>query len=202
MTIAEEHIVGAPSLLPFFQTQTGSAYITLGAAVLAGCTVAVGFVEFLPGRVTLWALGAVGAVTVLLHTVAGHADASSPLRLVHLVEQWLHMLAVGVWIGGLVWLLLALRPKEGRDRDRTVRDFSRMAGYALGVVLLTGLLRATTEIGSLHDLFSTSYGHALLIKVALVLAIIALAALNRYRHVPALGGGAPGPARPAANGPR
>jgi copper transport protein len=96
------------------------------------------------------------------------------------------MVAVGAWIGGLVWLLLALRQKDGLDRSQAVRVFSRMAGYTLGVVVVTGLLRAFTEVGSLHDLIGTSYGRTLLVKVGLVCVIACLGALNHYRHVPAL----------------
>ncbi len=113
MAIAEQHIVGAPSLLPLLQTQTGQAYLILGGVVLGACSAAVVLLELYPGRATLWGIGVVGAVAMLVHAQAGHADADSPWRLVHLLEQWLHMVAVGAWVGGLVWLLLALREKDG-----------------------------------------------------------------------------------------
>ena len=190
MALAEQHIVGAPSLLPLLQTHTGQAYLILGAVVLGVCGAAVVLVELYPRRVTLWGIGAAGALAMLVHAQAGHANAGSPLRPVHLLEQWVHMVAVGAWIGGLVWLLLALRQKDGPDRSQAIRVYSRMAGYSLGVVVVTGLLRAFTEVGSLHALVATSYGHVLLVKVGLVCVIVCLAAFNRYRYVPALGLGA------------
>jgi copper transport protein len=189
MALTEQHIVGAPSLLPFLQTQTGRAYLVLGGVVLGACSLAVVMLELYPHRATLWGIGAVGALAMFVHAQAGHGNAGSSLRPLHLLEQWLHMVAVGAWIGGLVWLLLALRDKDGLDRDQATRVFSRMAGYGLAVVVLTGLLRAYTEVGSFHALLTTSYGDALLIKVGLVCAIVGLAALNRYRNVPALGMG-------------
>jgi copper transport protein len=190
MALAEQHIVGAPSLLPFCQTQTGQAYLILGGVVLGACSVAVVLLELYPRRATLWGIGAVGALAMLVHAQAGHGNAGSAWRPFHLLEQWAHMVAVGAWIGGLVWLLLALREKDGLDRSYAIRAFSRMAAYGLGVVVITGLLRAFTEVGSFHALVTTSYGDALLIKLGLVCVIVGLAALNRYRYVPALGLGA------------
>jgi copper transport protein len=157
--------------------------------VLGACSLAVVMLELYPHRATLWGIGAAGALAMFAHAQAGHGNAGSSLRPLHLLEQWLHMVAVGAWIGGLVWLLLALRDKDGLDRGQATRVFSRMAGYGLAVVVLTGLLRAYTEVGSFHALVSTSYGDALLIKVGLVCVIVCLAALNRYRYVPALGMG-------------
>jgi copper transport protein len=187
MALTEQHIVGAPSLLPFLQTQTGRAYLILGGVVLGACSLAVVLLGLYPRRATLWGIGAVGAAAMFVHAQAGHGNASSSLRPLHLFEQWLHMVAVGAWIGGLVWLLLALRDRDGLDRSQAVRTFSRMAGYGLAVVVITGLLRAYTEVGSFHALLTTSYGDALLIKVGLACLIVGLAALNRYRFVPALG---------------
>ena len=194
MTLAEEHIVGAPSLIPFFETQAGAAYVTLGTLVLAVCLAAVVLLDVWPNRVTLWALGVAAALALGAHAVAGHADAASPFRPLHIAEQWLHMLAVGVWIGGLVWLLVALRGTEDFDRPAAVRAFSRLATYALAIVVATGLLRAVTEVGSVRDLLATSYGRVLLVKIVLVCVIALLAALNHYRHVPAIGAGT-GPLR-------
>jgi copper transport protein len=75
------------------------------------------------------------------------------------------------------------------ERVLAVRRFSAMATVALGVVVLTGLVRAVTEVGSWHALLSTSFGRTLLIKLALVAGLIALGAVNRFRIVPALRAG-------------
>jgi copper transport protein len=184
MTMTERSIIGAPSLLPLFETAEGRALLYLGAA-LAVCLVAVGLVDVWPGRATLYGLGAAAAAAMLVHVKAGHADAVAP-RLVNLAAQWIHIMAVGVWIGGLAWLLLGIRFDERIDRPSAVTRFSTMAGICLGVVLATGALRALAEIGSPGDLLTTSYGTTLLFKICLVVVIALLGAMNRYRQVPAL----------------
>ena len=189
MTLAEQHIVGASSLLPLFLTPAGHKFLVLTVLVGLGCGVAVMLVDLMPGRATLWILAGVVALVMVVHAEASHADAATHLEALHLLEQWAHMMAVGVWVGGLLWLLLALRPQAGFDRPVVIARFSRLAGYALAAVLLTGLLRAFTELGSIHALLFTSYGRALMVKVALVLVIVALGALNRYRYVPEAGTG-------------
>jgi copper transport protein len=187
MTLAEEHIVGAHRLLPMFQTPAGHNFYVLDLLVIFGCGVAVVVVDLFPHKSTLWVLAAVVAVVLLAHAQGGHAYAPAHLKALHVLEQWVHMTAVGIWIGGLVWLLLALRPQAGFDRPLVVGRFSRLAGYALAVVLFTGLLRALTETGSIHAVVSSSYGNALLVKIALVIVIVALGALSRYRYVPESG---------------
>ena len=64
--------------------------------------------------------------------------------------------------------------------------FSRIATVTLVIVVVTGLLRALTEISPLSNLFHTSYGVTLLIKVGLVAVLVLFAAFNHYRFVPAL----------------
>ncbi len=184
IVLAEKAAVGAPSLLPLLQTSEGHAYVNLGSALVV-CLVAVILVDLWPNRWTFATLAATGALAMLIHVLAGHADAVSP-RLLNLLAQWIHIVAVGLWIGGLVWLLFGVRVDRSIDRRSAVTRFSTMAGIALGVVVVTGVLRAWAEVGSLHALVSTSYGATLFVKVALVVIIALLGALNRYRQVPAL----------------
>src|SRR5215218_8394432 len=61
----------------------------------------------------LVALGLAGAGGMLVHALAGHAAGPSTLRLLNLLAQWAHLLAVGVWVGGLAWLLAALWARAG-----------------------------------------------------------------------------------------
>jgi len=185
VVLAEKRIVGAPSLLPLFQTSEGADFIRLGEA-LGICLAAVIVVDVWPRRSTLVFLGLAAAAAMLVLTRGTHADAPATMRLFNLVDQWLHVLAVGVWVGGLAWLLLAVWKNPDIDRRPAVARFSTTAGIALAVVVATGVLRAMAELNGPRELFTTSYGRALLVKVALVVVIAALGALNRYRHVPAL----------------
>jgi copper transport protein len=184
---AERTLVGAASLLPLFETTEGLYLLALGVA-LAVCAGAVVCVDLWPARWSLVLLGAAGAVAILAHVLAGHADAPSSLRLVNVALQWAHMAAVGVWLGGLAWLLLGIRGLTRAERAAAVSAFSRVATVTLIVVLATGAARGMAEVGGLVNLFGTKYGVTLLVKLGLVALLVALGAVNRFRVVPAIGG--------------
>jgi len=137
---------------------------------------------------TTWALvalGVAGGAGMLLHALAGHAAGPSSLRPLNLLAQWAHLLAVGVWIGGLAWLLAALWARGGAwsTRDVVVR-FSKLAGISLAVVILTGLARTVDELGGWRRLADSGFGRALDLKLVLFAGLVTLGALNRYRIVP------------------
>jgi len=185
MTWSQRELVGAPSLLPLFQTPEGKWLLWLAAALVV-CLAAVAALELYPGRATLWLLGAAALAAVLLRVLGGHADAPSSLRVLNVLVQWVHMAAVGVWLGGLAWLLLGIRGAERPERAAAVRAFSHVATVTLVVVLATGAARGLAQVGSPANLIGTSYGVTLLVKVGLVVVLVALGALNRFRLVPAL----------------
>ena len=150
----------------------------------------------LPGEagapVDAWRLALVGVaagVTMLLHVLVGHAAGPSPLRSVNLLVQWLHLLAVGTWIGGLVWLLAGLRGQERPEQVAVAVRFSKLAAPVLGLVAVTGLSRALHLAGGWRGLLDSGYGRFLDVKLALFFGLVLLGALNRYRIVPALAGG-------------
>ncbi len=189
VTLTERAIVRAPSLLPLFETHEGLLLLGQCATVLVVCGIAVAAAVLAPHPVTLAALGVAAAIAVLTLIWAGHANGVSPWRSLNLADLWLHVVAVGLWIGGLPWLLLGLRSLAGPERVAAVRRFSLLASVALVVVLLTGAARAIPEVGAPANLIHTSFGVTLLVKVGLVGALVALGALNHFVFVPAAGDG-------------
>jgi copper transport protein len=174
-------------------SSTGAKLV--GQAVVLAVTGAVlAAVARWPRRPELLALLGLGAAaTMLVHVAAGHAAGSGSLGPLNLLAQWLHLLAVGVWVGGFLWLVLGIRfdPAGGCEGERVaaVQRFSRLATVALALVALTGVARALVEVGSWHGLADTSFGRTLLVKAALVAGLVAIGAANRFRVVPALRAG-------------
>lgn len=193
---AERSRVGVP-LGKLLASPTGRALVGQAAALV----VVIAAVALLlrsrnaAGRgrsASLALLGVSAAAAMLLHADGGHAS-SKPLDL---LVQWVHLLAVGAWIGGLAWLLLGLRgtaaPASAAAR------FSRLATVAILVVAATGLSRAIAETGSWSGLLHTSFGHTLMVKVGLFAGLAALGATNRFLLVPRLVGSTPTAASHAA----
>ncbi len=202
VTLSERAIVRAPSLLPFFETQEGAILLLLGLTAAVICGIAQAAFGMLPRPATLIALGAAAGLTALVAVWGSHADARSAWRVANLADQWVHIVAVGAWVGGLPWLLLGLRGLDGPARVTAVRRFSALASIALAVVLLTGIARAVPEVGAPAALVRTSFGVTLLVKVALVAGLVALGAFNHFRSVPGLSRDAEavGPLRRALHG--
>jgi copper transport protein len=123
----------------------------------------------------------VGSVAAL--AAAGHAAAVSPAWLGISVDT-LHLLAAGLWAGGIL-ALATLRPPGGwrAGEARTLLD--RFTPVALVSFLLTvgfGILRGVQELAELGDLVTSSYGQVLTVKVAAVLAMVPLSLLAWRRR--------------------
>ena len=189
MILAEEAAAGVP-LLELFGAAAGRSLLAQAAAV-AVCGLAAFDAARRPEGPRLIVLAAAAAGALFVHALAGHADTQSSVRLLNVADQWLHMLAAGVWVGGLVWLLLGLRSLPGRERAAAVGRFSQLAFAAVAVLAVTGVLRAVPEVGSLGALVSTSFGVVLLIKTGLFVALMGVAWRNRYRLVPRAARSAP-----------
>jgi len=167
---------------------TTGVWLAWRAVMLAAAAgAAVGLLLAGPGKARpLVVLGLAAAGGMLVHALAGHAAGPSSLRLLNLAAQWAHLLAVGVWIGGLAWLLAGLRGQARTDRRAVAVRFSKLAGVGLAVVVVTGLARSIDELGGWRALLHSGFGRALGVKLALFAGLLLLGALNRYRLVPAL----------------
>lgn len=140
------------------------------------------------GAVPRWVLaGAV--VTVGSYLLAGHTMTSQPRALV-MAADLAHLLAAAAWAGGLVLLAVVLRTRRRSDEPlaaaRVVVGFSRLATVALFALTAAGLALAWVEVRALRALVSTPYGWTLLAKVAVVAVVLAAAAYNHRRLVPAV----------------
>jgi copper transport protein len=152
-------------------------------AVTVGTALAVALVISRAARRWPFALlAAATAGALLVDVFAGHAAADSPLG-GQVAVQWLHGLAAGIWIGGLAALLLSVRDQAGDETARAVRRFSGIAGGALIAVVATGVVRAVDEVGSIQALVGTDFGRVVIVKSALLVALVLFGARNRFRNV-------------------
>ena len=109
----------------------------------------------------------------------------------HLLGDMLHMIAAGLWIGALAWLLLLLIPHTQAPRGEIEHALAGFSGIGPGVVatlVVTGIANSLFLIGpqSALSLWRRAYGLTLLIKLALFGLMFALAVVNRYRLTPRL----------------
>ncbi|MEU3981492.1 copper resistance protein CopC [Streptomyces sp. NPDC026672] len=92
-----------------------------------------------------------------------------------------HLLAVAVWLGGLVALVVALyrAPAETPVESAAVRRFSRLAFGSVLALVATGVYQSWRQLGAWSAFTDTRYGQLLLAKIALVLVLVALAFFSR-----------------------
>jgi len=145
-----------------------------------------------------------GVAALLPLAAAGHAAAVEPDTARAIASDGLHVLAAGIWVGGLLPLALLLKTaatEAGADaRPYAVlaaRRFSRAALVMIVLLAATGTVLAIIHVGSVAGLVGTSYGRLLLSKLALLALALAFAALNRSVLLGRLGGDGPTVGRPA-----
>lgn len=189
------------------ETQAGRIWLArLGLLVLVAAFVllaprAISRLDWLAvrGEVVLLAALALGLIAA-----AGHASAVTPGATGAIASDALHLLATGIWVGGLLplgALLIAASRESGADaRPYAVlatRRFSRVALACLVALVVSGVVNAVVHIGGVPALVGTTYGRLLLLKLLLLLPVLLLGWLNRRVLIPRLSGEAATVGRPA-----
>ncbi len=130
-------------------------------------------------------IGLVGVVLVLAaFTQVGHTTGEPRLLLSLLLGM--HLLAAAFWTGSL-WPLYRMAGLAGARGQAAVilARFGRIAAWAVAALLCAGILLAALLLEGLRALWTTAYGQLLLTKILVVIAILLLAAGNKWRLVPA-----------------
>lgn len=140
-------------------------------------------------RRTFWPLATLAAVVfTATMPLLGHASGDVARMAVHTI----HILAGGVWLGTLaVILLIPIRPatldRTGmpftarRIRLLILRRFSPIALPGALAVVGAGLIAAWSYTGAVSNLWTTVYGRLLVLKSALVAAILVCGYINWQR---------------------
>jgi putative copper export protein/methionine-rich copper-binding protein CopC len=116
-----------------------------------------------------------------------------------------HLLANGIWLGGLFTLALVivpvLRRQQAAERRAylasSIPAFSGPALVAVAFVTVTGPLNATVRMTSLQQVWTTGYGILLMIKSNLFLLMVAISYHHAFRLRPQLTATQSGAARSA-----
>ncbi len=129
------------------------------------------------------------AGVLLIPGTAGHAAQTSP-RGISVILDWLHLITGSLWLGGLMGLLVLWFSLSAASRVTSLSVVvPRFSNVALGSVLLllgTGTWATINHMPAIDALWLTGYGVAILVKVGLLIAAMALGAGNLLRAKPRL----------------
>lgn len=159
----------------------------LAAFVLASAAVVT---RQLPARTAaVLALGFAAAAPAL----SGHAGTAQPQWLMR-TAVFAHVAAIAIWAGALPPLGLALRRGEAGALSGLSR-FSRIVPSVVVLLVAAGVALALVQVGRPSALEDTAYGRVLSIKLALLVPLFALAAINRWGLTAEVEAGSTGAAR-------
>ncbi|AWW43089.1 bifunctional copper resistance protein CopD/cytochrome c oxidase assembly protein [Streptomyces cadmiisoli] len=173
-------ILNPATVTEFATTDTrGRAYALTAAGAALTATLCVGIGTARWARLVLLL-----ALAGLLPPVfTGHSSSASNHDAA-VTSLALHVVAAAVWIGGLVFVLVAAARREDRAVE-AVERFSALAGWALLAVAASGLVNAALRL-SPADLFSSRYGLMVLGKAVALAALGGIGHWHRRRTLPAL----------------
>ena len=153
-------------------------------------------------KVLLYIIISSGAISILSNSVVSHSAALSFLPWLAISIDWLHFMAVSIWVGGLFYisaiLLVTIRstinvtePINEAYETRKARNtyflavllpyFSLVATISLGIIGVTGLYMAWIHLHTAEALFDTMYGNVLIIKLSAILPMVILGAYHQLR---------------------
>jgi copper transport protein len=128
-----------------------------------------------------------------LESSAGHASSLPGRSGLAAIASASHLVAAGVWAGGLIVLVLCLLPMmrlapdtRGPSVASAWRAYSPIAATAAVVLVATGLYQSGRHVPDLSSVTSTVYGGGVLGKVVLVAGALALAGVNTMLVNPGL----------------
>lgn len=165
-----------------WQTQMGT---TILLQIIGFCVVIIGVLLSKMNK-NIMAIG--GLIVLVSFIQTGHvADIHNFLFQILLL---VHLIGIAIWIGILLPLYqLSSDSTQITTSTEIAHRFGKIAMLFVPILIIAGSWIAYQLVNSIENLFTTGYGQTLLIKIAMVSALLSLAAMNKLRFVPAIKNG-------------
>jgi copper transport protein len=124
-----------------------------------------------------WRVGAlaVGLATLRIDGLSGHSSDTHSKVIAELADL-VHLAAISLWLGGLAVLVIGVLPRRDvEELARVVPRYSTLAMLCVTAVAASGTVLAWRLLDNVGQLTSTTWGHLLLIKLALLAVVLAAA---------------------------
>jgi copper transport protein len=142
-----------------------------------------------------------GSINILSNSIVSHNAAATFFPEVAISADWLHVMAVSIWLGGLFYisaiLLYAIRISNDREYGTSTKEelivrncyllavmlpyFSIIAIICLGVIGISGLYMAWLQLHSIGSLFDSMYGNILILKLCVIVPMILLGGYHQIK---------------------
>ena len=160
-------------LSPFAEsTRFGIAFLvtTLGFGV---CLTILAVAWVLDRPSLRWPAFLLAVALVWGYPLSGHQATEPNASTLGEVADWVHLVTAMMWVGGVLTLAIVVWPLAPDLRRAAFLRFSRIAVFLIGALVVAGTVVAIERLPALHDLWDTSYGRTLLVKLGLVLVALA-----------------------------
>lgn len=129
---------------------------------------------------------------LLTFSLESHA-AGETNPLLPITVDWIHMVAMSVWVGGLfsflggMWLIRKLDCEAStRLTAFLIPHFTILAMTSVAFLTLTGIYSSVLHVGSIASLVNTNYGQALILKLLIAAPMIAMGGINYLFTTPSM----------------
>ncbi|MBP1887632.1 copper resistance CopC/CopD family protein [Sinorhizobium mexicanum] len=155
-------------------TSFGKTVIVMTVALALAGVALVSRREQLARWISLTALIA-GSLALSL---SGHASAAEPQWLMR-PSVFLHAITIALWVGALVPIARLLQAGHPHAL-KALHRFSVFIPFSVAVLVAAGIVLLIVQVGQPSALLDTAYGNIFLVKLALLVVLFALAAINRW----------------------
>ena len=157
-------------------------------------------------KIFLYVIIISGAICIFSNSLVSHNAALTFLPSLAISMDWLHFMAVAIWIGGLFYISAVLldiiktaaeaKTKFENYSSISIRSdkiesayflalllphFSVIATISLGIIGITGLYMAWIHLHTAEALFDSPYGNILIIKLSAALPMVILGAYHQLK---------------------
>jgi copper transport protein len=174
-------------LSPFADgTRFGEAFVvmTLGFAVVTALVYLSWLTE--RRRAFLWPALVLSLGLASGLSLSGHSAVDPPSSKWSELADWVHLSAASTWAGGLVMLLVVFLSVPAL-RGQAFVQFARLAPALIAMLLAAGIYLSFLRLPALSDLWTTGYGHVLIVKLSLVGVTLAWGGFHHFVVEPRLG---------------
>lgn len=172
------------SELWIFLTQVDLGVAYLWATILTA--VAAGFAALMNHYTSAAWTGVMSLLALVPLALTGHAAGAAAHDLA-VSSMLMHLVAVCMWVGGLLLFLVTAR-RIGSDLRPAAARYSQIALWCFVITLVSGVGAAWIRLNSVTELFTTPWGLLLTGKIIGFIALGYAGYIHRERTLPALAG--------------